>query len=222
MALVHVERSAEAASYGGLVDALGGITTVILAIIGLAGVNTGLIVPIAVIVFGAALLVEGGTMLSEHASLIFPEGAASRPLEQFAGGNLSALFLVGAAGIVLGILALLNIASQALTAVAIIAYGGALVLSSDSVRQLYLLRRTAGPTTSGGELIAGEMAAGSGTVQVLAGLTAIVLGVLAVAGTNPHELVLAALIVIGSTMILTGSTLSSMVISFMRPLSPKL
>ena len=66
------------------------------------------------------------------------------------------------------------------------------------------------------------MAAGSGTVQVLAGLTAIVLGVLAVAGTNPHELVLAALIVIGSTMILTGSTLSSMVISFMRPLSPKL
>ena len=135
---------------------------------------------------------------------------------------MSALFLVGAAGIVLGILALLNIASQALTAVAIIAYGGALVLSSDSVRQLYLLRRTAGATTSGGELIAGEMAAGSGTVQVLAGLTAIVLGVLAVAGTNPHELVLAALIVIGSTMILKGSTLSSMVISFMRPVSPKL
>jgi hypothetical protein len=43
-------------------------------------------------------------------------------------------------------------------------------------------------TTSGGELIAGEMAVGSGTVQMLAGLTAIVLGVLAVAGTNPRVL----------------------------------
>jgi hypothetical protein len=45
---------AEAAAYGGLADAIGGIATIVLAIIALAGVHPEIILPIAIIVFGAA------------------------------------------------------------------------------------------------------------------------------------------------------------------------
>jgi len=125
------------------------------------------------------------------------------------------VFLVGIAGVVLGILTLLGNAVVTLTAVAVIAFGAALVLTANAVRELQLFRPIRGMT--GSEMIAGEMASGSAGVQLLAGLTAIVLGILAVSGTNPPILILSALIVLGATVLLSGSTLSGMVMSFMRP-----
>ena len=76
-----------ATNYGGFADAIGGIATVVLAIVALAGVNPGILVPVAVTVFGAALLVQGGAILSEHAHILFPAGTASA--EPFKGGNLT-------------------------------------------------------------------------------------------------------------------------------------
>jgi hypothetical protein len=212
----------EAATYGGLVDAIGGVATIVLAIIALSGVSQPMLGAVATIVFGAALLIQGGTMLTEYTKLIFPPGAID-PAEEFVGGGgLSALFLVGAAGIVLGILALLNIYPQTLMAVAIIAFGGALVLSSNSVWHLYRAKQASHRlgttrTLSGSEILAGEMASGSAALQCLAGLAAIVLGILAVTGTNPMVLTLVGLLALGATVLLTGSTLSGAVMGFMEP-----
>ncbi len=223
MSTAYLEsRSTEAAAYGGLVDAIGGIATAVLAIIALTGYAPDMLGAIATLVFGAALLIQGGTLLSEYSSLIFPTGsvASSASTESFAGDGLSAMFLVGASGIVLGILALLGIAAATLIAVAVIAFGAALVLSSGSVRHLYRLQtvsRRASGTQSGNEFMAGEMASGSAGVQLVVGLTAIVLGILSVAGIRPAILTLVALLVLGITVILTGSTVSGMIMSFMRP-----
>jgi hypothetical protein len=208
--------------YGGLVDAIGGVATIVLAVCGLAGVNPPLMVAVATIVFGVALLIQGGTMLSEYAQIIFPPGSRTSSIDQFGGGSLSAVFLVGAAGIVLGVLALLGINSGVLPPVAAIAFGTALVLSSNAVWHLYVLKhasaRVEGSQLAGSELLASEMASGSAGIQALAGLGAIVLGVLAVAGTqNDLVLNLVALLALGSTLVLTGSTLSTTVLSFMRP-----
>ncbi len=64
---------------------------------------------------------------------------------------------------------------------------------------------------------ASEMASGSAGIQALAGLAAIVLGILALAGSpNDLTLNLVALLALGSTIVLTGSTLSATVLSFMR------
>ena len=212
----------EAASYGGLVDAVGGVATIVLAIIALSGVSQAMLGAIATIVFGAALLIQGGTMLSEYTRLIFPSDAVDPAEEIGGGGGLSALFLVGAAGIVLGVLALLSIYPQTLMAVAVIAFGGALVLSSTSVWHLYRAKQVshrfgATRTLSGGEILAGEMASGSAAMQCLAGLAAIVLGILAVTGTNPTVLTLVGLLVLGATVLLTGSTLSGVAMGFMEP-----
>jgi hypothetical protein len=60
------------------------------------------------------------------------------------------------------------------------------------------------------------MATGSASIQMLAGLTAIVLGVLSVAGVSQNVLMLSALIVLGGAIILTGSALTGLIIGFMR------
>ena len=220
MNAVTVESgAAETVAYGGLIDAIGGIAAGVLAIIGLTGFDPEGMAAIATIVLGAAFLVQAGTILSEYAHILLLAGATSSSSDGVAGDGLAAMFMVGAAGIVLGVLALLAIETTALTAFAVIAFGSALVLSSSSVRALYVLRgqRALAMPRSGPELLAGQMASGSAGVQLLTGLAAVVLGILAVAGHTPHVLTLAALLVLGITVLLTGSALSSLILSFMRP-----
>ena len=66
MSMTHTERiSTEAAAYGGLIDAIGGVATIVLAIVALAGAHPETIIPITVIVFAAALLIQGGAILSD-------------------------------------------------------------------------------------------------------------------------------------------------------------
>ncbi len=210
----------EAATYGGFVDAIGGIATVVLAIIALSGIHQPTLAAIAIIVFGAALLIQGGTMLTEYTKLMFPAGAVQ--VQEGAGGGLPALFLVGASGIVLGVLALLGIASGILISCAVIAFGAALLVSSNSVWHLYRAKQSSqqmltGRTLSGGEILAGEMASGSAAVQCISGVAAIVLGILAVSGIYTEVLTLVALLVMGATVLLSGSTLSGAAMSFMEP-----
>jgi hypothetical protein len=216
----------ESAAYGGLVDAVGGVATVVLAICGLAGVHPPLMAAIATIVFGIALLIQGGAMLSEYAQIFFPPGGRFVQVNQPGGSSLSAIILGGAAGIVLGILALLDIESGVLTPVAIIVFGTALVVSSNAVWHLYMLRSASGRAEgatefAGRDILASEMASGSAGVQALAGLAALVLGILAVAGNrNDLTLNLVALLVVGATIVVTGSSLSATVLSLMKPSTP--
>ena len=212
----------ETAAYGGLADAAGGIATVVLAIVGLAHAAPETMAGIATIVFGAALLVQAGAMLSEYAGIVLPPGAEVSSVGQFGSSSLSPVFLAGAAGIILGILALLHINPEILLAAAVIAFGAALILSSNSVSHLHHAKRASftGAQQSemlGSEILANEMALGSAGIQGLAGLASIVLGILALVGTNSVILTLVALLVLGAALILTGSTLSATVLSFMRP-----
>ena len=83
-------------------------------------------------------------MLSEYPRIIFPTGRRTGTAE-FGGAGLSGHFLAGAAGVVLGVLTLLGIASIVLTSVALVAFGAAMVLSSNSDSRLNELKRTATP-----------------------------------------------------------------------------
>jgi hypothetical protein len=212
-----------AVAYGGLIDAIGGVATIVLVICGLVGISPPMMVAIATIVFGVALLIQGGAMLSEYAQIVFPGGVRAAMPEQMGGNSLALVFLVGAGGIVLGVLALLGISPAVLNPIAVIGYGTALLLSSNAVWRLYVLRRASAQMETvagqhvGAEMLASEMASGSAGIQALAGLAAIVLGILALAGnTADLTLNLVALLALGATLVLTGSTLSATVLSFMR------
>lgn len=212
-AYVDTRPAAAATAYGGVVDAIGGIAAGVVAIVGLTGFHPELMASVAVVVFGAALLIQGGTLLSEYAVMM-----PVAPAGEEGDGGLSVMFLAGIGGIVLGVLGLLGIQMATLTSVAVIAFGAALVLSSSSVRHLFILqstvRRLGSRSTT--EMLAGEMASGSAGMQLLTGLAAIVLGILAVSGARSAQLTLVALLVLGVTLIMTGSTLSGLVMSFMR------
>ena len=213
-------RTSEAAAYGGVIDALGGIATAVLAIVALTGIEPELLAGIATIVFGAALLIQGGALLSEYSHLVMPAAALDVTSDAFGGDGISAMFLTGASGIVLGILALLGVVPATLNAIAVIAFGTALMLSSRSVNKLYLMqslsRRAALGPGSAMEFVAGEMASGSGGIQFLAGLAAMVLGIVAVSGVRTADLTFVALLILGVSLLMTGSTLSGLVMSFMR------
>lgn len=207
--------SGEAASYSGFVDALGGIAAIVLAVIGLSGVKPDILVSIGTVVFGAALLIQGGAMLTEYAQIdITPETSVAG-----SGGGLSALFLVGVAGIVLGVLALLGVHAPMLTSIAAIGFGAALLISSSAVWQLLTSRSVAARFQARAPMlrvVASEVAAGSAGVQAMAGLAVIVLGILAVSGIFTVSLTLIALLAAGAAIVLTGSTLSGTMIGFMR------
>lgn len=217
--------TAQTTAYSGLIDAIGGIAAGVLAIIGLNGFDPEGMAAIAAIVLGAALVIQASGILSEYTRLLSqsqfvlaqnPAGLTHNPL--MGGEGLGALFMVGAAGIVLGILALLGIASAVLTSVALIAFGSALVLSSGAARQLFALRsQSLLATGSPRELLAAQMICGSAGIQLMSGLAAVVLGILAVAGHMRVELTLVGLLVLGVTVLLTGSALSSVMLTFVRP-----
>lgn len=209
-------RMREVASYGGLVDAFGGAATVVLAIVALAGTSSDMLLAIATIVFGAALLIQSGAIVSELSAMIVPEGGAALA-ENFGGGGLAIVFLAGTAGIVLGVLALIGIHPVMLASVAVIAFGSAVVFGGGSVWSVFRLKQSGQTVVSGAQIVATEIAAGSAGLQCVGGLAAIVLGILAVTGTLPATLSLVGLLIMGAAIVLTGSTLTGVVQGFMRP-----
>jgi hypothetical protein len=189
-------------SSGLFAEAVGGIATVVLAILGLSGVSPDYLLAIGTIVFGAALIIEGTSIVADYAHILShsPEAVASH----FGTSGLSAVFFAGLSGIILGVLALLGLTPTALTSAAIIVYGSALLLSSGvTVSLLALKGRIAGDSsvTETGFETAG--------VKVLAGVAAIVLGILAAAGTVTLKLDLIALLVLGAGILTTGNGLNN-------------
>src|SRR5579872_2393700 len=111
----------------------------------------------------------------------------------------------GAAGIaviVLSILALASISPGILTAIAVIVIGVGLLIEAANTGVEY--SRAASQGMSGGTAISAELGADV-TVELMAGITGIVLGVLALisAGSIMH-LLPAALIVFGGALLLAG------------------
>jgi hypothetical protein len=135
------------------------------------------------------------------------------------GGGISAVFLAGAGGVVLGILALLGIYAMTLSAIAVIVYGAVLVLGANSSLHLQALK-TEGPEGAAEhrrtELIATDLLAGSSGFRAMAGLAGVVLGILALAGFTQEILVLVALLAMGATIVLAGTALAGAMLAFFR------
>ena len=197
MTMTQTNAVAASETSGLFAEAIGGIATIALAIIALAGTKPEFLLSVATIVFGAALLIEGTSIITEYAVL-----APSSALGSAAGG-LAAGFLAGMTGIILGVLALLGIHAPMLTSAAVIAFGSALLLNSSSMLNLYALK-----SREGSEFMMGG-AVGSAGAQALASIAAIVIGILAVAGNQPTSLALVALLVLGAAILVTGNGMSN-------------
>ncbi|MEK4031826.1 hypothetical protein WOC76_01625 [Methylocystis sp. IM3] len=200
---------------GGLVDAIGGLATAVLAICGLVNINPPVMVAAATIVFGVALLLQASACVAAFTQIATASGS-SFAMEP--GGNVAAVLLIGAAGIVLGILALLGIGAGSMLPAAVIAYGVAMILGSSLLPQLHAMRHTAQARVlgargfAGSDILVSQIATGSAVGQSLAGLAAIVLGILVLAGLNHPALILVTLLELGATLVVTGGALTAMIL----------
>lgn len=190
-----------------LTEAAGGVAVVILAIIGLAGALPAELAAIAVIVLGAALLAEAGTVTGEfNRALALPSGAGF-PMN----GSTGIQIIAGGAILILGILALIGVHAMILPEVAVIVAGGLLILSAGTLQQVSALRMLGSDAPEVQQMYARISVSSVAGAQVLAGATAIVLGILALtADTAAHglTLMLIALLVLGASMALSTSTLA--------------
>jgi hypothetical protein len=159
------------------------LAVIALAIVGLAGELSAPLAAIATIVVGAAILIEGGAW--EAGALSF-QTAAGQTRQAALKEMPSAEALGGIAGIVLGILALLGVAPATLLSVAVLVFGGTLLLSGSAFPER-------------------AWAAGPADGRFLLGLSVTVLGLLAVIGIAQLSLILVGLLVLGVAGLFGGS-----------------
>lgn len=198
---VRSERASES-----IVELIAALAVVVLTILGLAEVSPSFLVAIATIVFGVGLLLYGTAALSQLNVALARFSASETGLGSISGG-WSTLFLAGVAGIVLGILALLGVSSTELVAIAAIGFGASLLISSNASMRMRIMGAT--PTNADPMLarIVGDMATDTTGLQTMAGLAAIVLGILALSGFAPTKLVLIALLELGCLSSLTSAAI---------------
>lgn len=212
MATTYADRDlARVETTGSIVEAAGGIAVIVLSIIGLTRADAGALTSIAVIILGAAMLAEGGSIATEFSRLLNLNGALSGV--EMGGGMLSEI-VVGAGILVLGVLSLLGVSTVTLVPVAVLAGGALLLISAPSVQRMNEVRLEATSMPVAGQQLmrtAGSAAAG---LQVLAGLAAIVLGILALTTTGTATtgregmFALIGLLVLGASMLISASTVT--------------
>jgi hypothetical protein len=211
----------------GAIQAFGGLAVIVLAILGLSGLAPAMLASIAGIVIGAALLAEGGTIAGELSILASgPVHDAASSAE--AGSGMTVEFLAGGAVVVLGILALIGISQPILVPALIIVTGTALILTTGTMHHLDEVKMEASGTSGDAQRIVRGAASGTAGAQLLAGLAAIVLGILALvsspagtaggraaataattgAGSTWIILTLVALLVLGTALAINRATLA--------------
>lgn len=189
------------------VELLAALAVVVLTILGLAKVTPTFVVAVATIVFGIALLLQGRAAASDIGVLV-RGNEGSQALYSVGTGGWTTVLLAGTAGVVLGILALLQIESVKLIAIAIIGFGGALMLSANSMVILRLTRFSMSNVSEPVRMLVENLAMDAAGMQTAVGLAAVVLGILALSGFASVTLVLIALLALGG-MTLAGSTFAS-------------
>jgi hypothetical protein len=208
-------ESSGSAAGAAAIEALDGIGVTVLAILGLAHVAPVFLAGIAAIVAGVALMAQGTAIATEYARMLTGRAELVTPLGASSAWSLE--LLAGVAGVVLGILALLNIVPVDLLAVSVIAFGAALILSSGPMAQIAFFRATTVPPLDERvRILATQGASTSAVSQGMVGLAAVVLGILALAGLVPLTLTLVAFLVIGLFLLINGSTVSSMMLNVFR------
>lgn len=208
------KKSARAVMGDFLVEGLIGVATIVLAIIGLSGYSPGVMLSIAVIIIGIAFLLEGGAI-----SMRFPRVLAARRKEFYdeeLRTGVTAGFLGGLIGIILGILSLIGLSTLVLVSAAVIIYGATLVLSSGAMLRYKLLSFEREPEKMHRNM-AFEAVSSMFFAEFLFGLGTVILGIISLSGTlYPWTLVFTALLVLGCGGLLTAAVVTSKMAEFAR------
>lgn len=214
--LEQEKKMMKAVGTGSSTEAFGGIAAVVLAIIGLAGIEPRFMLAIAGIVIGVSLLFESGTAAADYSEILANSGSGTSANVEVGGGVTSEM-LAGAAAVVLGILALLDIVPSVLMSSTAIILGAGLLMGAGLTTRLNTVRMTG---YYGGQeamqRVARDAVSASAGGQVLIGLAGIVLGILALVGIASMQLNLVAMLALGAGVLLTGASVGTKMFTALR------
>jgi hypothetical protein len=193
---------AKVTATGSGAEAVAGAGALVVAIIGLAGVFPTILASIAVIAAGAGFLFLGAAVAARHQRLAAEAGGGEAEIET----GVSAEMLGGIAGITLGILALVGVATMPLLAISIIVFGATSLFGSPAIYRASRAEPEGGQVL---DFIARESTVGAAGAQALVGIAAITLGILALVGLAAQTLVLVGVLCIGGAALLSGGALTS-------------
>jgi hypothetical protein len=184
----------------------------VLSILGFVGVFPNDLAAVAVIGLGVGFLFQGANVVLRYTELLNEAGGSSKTRTGEVSREMAAEFLAGAAGIVLGILALFKIEPMTLMSVAVISYGGALLLTSGESVWLASFRKE-------NELVRQlrhSLSLISAGTQVLVGLAALVLGILGLVSILPLTMILTALLAMGASILLRSSLVGGFLLDLLH------
>jgi hypothetical protein len=214
--LAERKYSMEVVAGGSAAEAIGGTAAVVLAILGLAGLLPAEMARVATIVVGAALLFEGGSLVSRFSKVLSETDGEILGTAEI-GGGVTVELVGGLAGVVLGILALMGVVPMTLMSVAVIVFGAALLLATGTTSRLNALtyQGAGSQQTQTHHQLAREAVAAASGVQLLLGLGAITLGILALVGITPITLVLVGFLSVGASILFSGSAIAGRMIGIL-------
>ena len=184
-----------AATAGSSIELLAGACAVVLAMIGLSGYRTFAMAATATIAIGLGLLADGGVIAARWADATTGLGSNRSEVGRGAGAEMFA----GIVGIVLGILALVHVLSFALLPIAAIILGASVVFGDATEPEpVGLVPRR----DRSSERVARDDRRGSSNTLIIAGLGAVVLGILGLIHVGPTAtLILVAMLAIGAALL---------------------
>jgi hypothetical protein len=198
-------ETAKVAAGGSVAGAIAGLGALVLCILGLLGMYPLFLLSIAVIAAGVAFCFEGAALYG-HLYAISRQRWGARDVSDV-GGNMSAEFVSGIAGIVLGILALIGFSPLILISIAAIVLGTGLVIGSSMSARLSALSATYDTDAEPWNEIVRESSNSGAGSHVLIGLGAITLGIIALTGLIPLTLSLIAFLSLGFAGLVGGTAL---------------
>lgn len=201
---------------GAATESMGGVAVIALAIIALAGVLRPVLTDIAGIVFGAAFIIEGAAVAARH-SAVMDQTVDSRMDQLEMGGGVSVELVAGIAAITLGILSLVGVVAGVLMPALVITGGAGLILSAGAVQRLNDMRSEALGVGHTERMVARTAVSSAAAGQVLAGLGAVTLGILALVGVGDAQiLTTVGMLVLGAAITLSGTALSGKMLNLFR------
>jgi hypothetical protein len=206
MEQLDTQQTEVAIAGGSLIESVAGIGAIVLAILAIIRVLPGLLGPIATIAIGVALLAEGGVFGAPQAARAGTRTGRVRP--RILGTAAGVGTFAGAAGVALGIIALLGVDRVTLIAVAAIVFGAALLMSGSGPLGIgrFAARETTHVSVADAMRETAETITGS---RALAGIGAATLGILALVGLSPQLLVLIALLAVAGALLMSSAAATS-------------
>jgi hypothetical protein len=215
MAMSETERMELAAEHeAGIFSATmpAALALVVLGILALAKIDPLLLVCIAVLVAGVLLASDSAALTRQIATAL-----ESKPNYHINGSQLpvglNAGVFGGISGVVLGILAILNVAPHTLIAIAAIVFGAAVLFDFRARSQLRALRMTASDPSEYSARLAVAAASSSSTASIFTGVALVTLGILALTGLDVVVLIAVGLLGLGAYLLMEDSVMTGHVMS---------